>query len=117
MSRDLPQLFLLVRGQIRLDVLRVTTNQVNAGGNHNVQVDNPGTAALSFALRCPSQFTNSARSRYHVTGVGVVNQIDGHGLNPIRSDQLRGLGLELRQLQDSDLGRIVHYPRVYRNAV
>jgi len=33
------------------------------------------------------------------------------------SVKLRGLDFEHRQLQDRDLGRIVHYSRVYRNAV
>ena len=86
MGRDLSQLLLLVRGQIRLDVLGVTPNQVNAGGNHNVQVDDPGAAALSFALRCPSQFPDSARSRYHIASIGMINQIDGQRLNAIRPD-------------------------------
>jgi hypothetical protein len=43
MGRDLPQLFLLVRGQIRFHILDVAPHQVNAGGNHDVQVDDPGT--------------------------------------------------------------------------
>ena len=109
MSGDLPKLLLLVRGQIRLDVLGITPHQVNAGVNQDLQVDDPGPATLSFALRCPSQFADSARSRYHVACIGMVNQINGYGFNAIRSDWLRGLGLELRQLQDRDLGRIVHY--------
>ncbi len=77
MGRDLPQLFLLIRSQIRFDILGVTPNQVNADGYHDVQVNDPGATALSFALRCPSQFPDSARSRYHVSGVGMVNQIYG----------------------------------------
>jgi hypothetical protein len=117
MGCDLPQLLLLIRGQIRFDVLGVTTNQVNAAGNYNVQVDDPGAAALSFALRRLSQFPNAARSRYHVAGVGMVDQINSQCLDTIRPDHLGGLSLELWQLQDRDLGRIVHRSRVYRNAV
>jgi hypothetical protein len=60
MGRDLPQLLLVVRGQIRFDILGVTPNQVNADGNHSVQVNDPRTAPLSFALRGPSQFPRSA---------------------------------------------------------
>jgi hypothetical protein len=55
MGCDLSQLLLLIHGQIRFDVLGVTTNQVNAAGNYSVQVDDPGAPALSFSLRCPSQ--------------------------------------------------------------
>ena len=54
---------------------------------------------------------------YHVAGIGMVDQVDCQLLDAIRSDQLRSLGLELRQLQDRDLRRIIHYSRVYRNAV
>jgi len=117
MSRDLPQLLLLVRGQIRFHILGVAPHQVNAGGNHDVQVDDPGPAALPFAFRSPSQLPDSARSRYHVAGVRMIAQINSQRLNAIRPDQPRGLGLELRQLQDGDLGRIVYYLRVYRIAV
>src|ERR1039458_4666627 len=35
-SRDLPQFLLFVRRQIRFNALRVTTEQVNARGDHNV---------------------------------------------------------------------------------
>jgi hypothetical protein len=73
MGRDLPQLLPLVRGQICLDVLGLTPNPVNVGGNHNVQVDDPGAAALSFTLRCPSQLPGPARSRYYFAGVRMVN--------------------------------------------
>src|ERR1017187_10579848 len=45
-SRDLPQFLLLVRRQIRFDILRVTAEQVNAAGDHNIQVNDPCTAAL-----------------------------------------------------------------------
>src|SRR3954447_4189404 len=38
-------------------------------------------------------------------------------LNTLGPNQVRRLGLELRQLEDRDLGRLVHYPRVYRIAV
>jgi len=51
MGRDLPQLFLLVRGQICFHILDVAPHQVNAGGNYDIQVDDPGTAAFPF---CPS---------------------------------------------------------------
>jgi hypothetical protein len=47
----------------------------------------------------------------------MVNQVCRHRFNAARPDQFRGLGFELRQLQDRDFGRIVHYARVYRNAV
>jgi hypothetical protein len=109
MGRDLSQLLLLIGAQIRLDVLRVAPDQVNAGSNHRVQVDDPGTATLSLTLRSPSQFPKTARSRYHVAGVGTVDQINSQCLDTIRPDQLGGLSLELRQLQDRDLRRIVHY--------
>ena len=39
----------------------------------------------------------------------MVNQINGYRFDAIRSDQLRGLGLELRQLQDRDFRHIAHY--------
>jgi hypothetical protein len=47
----------------------------------------------------------------------MVNQIDGHGVDAVHADQLRGLGLELRQLQDRDFARTVHHSGLYRNAV
>src|SRR6476660_2940971 len=53
MSCDLPQLLSFLCGQIRFYVLGVAPHQVNAGGNHDVQVDDPGTAALSLGLCCP----------------------------------------------------------------
>ncbi len=56
MGCDLTQLLLLVSGQIRFDVLGVAPDQVNARGNRYVEVDDPRTAPLSFALRRPSQF-------------------------------------------------------------
>jgi hypothetical protein len=86
MGRDLPQLLLLIGGQIRLDILGITPNQINVSGNHNVQVDDPGAATFPFALRRPSQFPDSARSRYHVASVGTVNQINGYRLDTIRPD-------------------------------
>jgi len=86
MGRDLPQLLLLIRSQIRLDVLRVTPNQVNASGNHDVQADDPGATTLPLALRCPSQFPDTARSRYYIASIGMLNQINGDCVNPIRSD-------------------------------
>jgi hypothetical protein len=52
---------------------------------------------------------DSARSLYHVARIGMVDQVDSQFLNAIRSDQLRSLGFELRQLQDRDLSRIIHY--------
>jgi hypothetical protein len=82
MGRDLLQLLFLIRGQIRLDVLGIAPNQVNASGNNDVQVDDPGAAALPFAPRRPSQFPNSARSRYHVASIRMVNQINSNRLNP-----------------------------------
>ncbi len=54
---------------------------------------------------------------YHVAGIGMVDQVHCQFLNAIRSDRLRSLGFELRQLQDRDLSRIIHYSRLYRNAV
>ena len=41
-GRDLPQLFLFVRRQIRLNVLRIAPHQVNALCNHKVQVHDAG---------------------------------------------------------------------------
>ncbi len=69
MGCDLFELLLLIRGQIRFDVLDVASDQENSGRN------------------------------------------------TIGPDQLCSLSLELRQLQDRDLWRIVHYWRVYRSAV
>jgi len=43
----------------------------------------------------------------------VADQILGDSLDAVRSDQLSGLGFELWQLQDGDLGRIVHVPTQY----
>jgi hypothetical protein len=83
---DLPQFFLLVCGQVRLDVLGVTPHQVNAGGNHKVQIYDSGAATLAFATRGPSQLPHSARSRYDVAGIGMVNQINCYRLDPIRSE-------------------------------
>jgi len=117
MGRDLSQLLLLVGIQVRFDVLRVAPDQINARGNHNVQVDDPGATTLPFALRCPSQFPGTARSRYHVAGVRMIDQINSQRLNAIRPDQLRSLGFELRQLKDRDLARIATILRLYRNAV
>src|ERR1035441_10171645 len=84
-----PTLFrsLFVRGQIRLDVLRVTAEQENASANHNVQVNDPCTAALPLALRRPSQLPRSAGARDHVSSVRMVNQIDGHGVDTGHADQ------------------------------
>jgi len=36
----------------------------------------PNLAALPFALHRPSQFPDSAQSRYHVACLGMVNQIN-----------------------------------------
>jgi hypothetical protein len=47
----------------------------------------------------------------------MVTQIQAHGVDAVRSDQFRGLGLELGQLQDSDFGRVVQRLRLYRIAV
>jgi hypothetical protein len=47
----------------------------------------------------------------------MVNQINGHCFDAVRSNQPSGLGLEFRQLQDRDFRRIIHYLEVYRNAV
>ena len=77
MGCDLSLLLLLNGGQIRLDVLGVATNQVNSPSNHHVEVDDPGAAAFSFALRRPSQFPDPTRSRYLRRGVRMVNPIDG----------------------------------------
>jgi hypothetical protein len=116
MGRDLPQFLLLFRRQIRLNVFRVTPNQINTTGNHSVKVDNPGAATLSFPFGCPSQLPNSARPRNRVARIRMVDQINGYGLNAIRSDERHSLGLELRQLQDRNLRPIFHCPAVYRNA-
>ena len=86
-------------------------------GYHNVQVNDPRTAALPLALGGPPQLADSPGPRYHVSGVGMANQIKGHAFDAVRSDQLRRLGLELRQLQDRDFQRIAHYSEVYRSAV
>ncbi len=117
MGCNLPQLLLLIRRQIYFDVLGVTPNQVNMCSHHDVQIDNPGAATLSFAFRRPSQLSDSTRSWYHIASVRMINQINSYCLNAVRTDQLGGLGLELWQLQDRDLGRIIHYSAVYRIAV
>src|SRR5258708_37242814 len=56
MSCDLPQLFLLVRRQIRPDVLRITAEQVNASGDHYVQVDDACAAALPLPFAAHRNF-------------------------------------------------------------
>jgi hypothetical protein len=56
MSRDLTKFFLLIRGQIRFDVLRIAAEQVNTSGDGDVQIDNPCAATLSLSLRFPAQF-------------------------------------------------------------
>jgi hypothetical protein len=38
MGCELSQLLLLVRGQIRFDVLCVAPHQVNAGGDHDIEI-------------------------------------------------------------------------------
>jgi hypothetical protein len=87
-GRDLSQLLLLIPGQIGLHVLGVASDQINASGNHDIQVDDPGAATLPFTLCCPSKFPDSARSRYHVAGAGIVNQVDGERLDAIGPNQL-----------------------------
>jgi hypothetical protein len=47
----------------------------------------------------------------------MIDQILSHGFNAVGSDQLRGLGLKLRELKDGDFGGIVRQIEVYRNAV
>src|ERR1035441_253086 len=67
---DLPQFSLFVRGQIRSDALCITAQQVDARGDHNVQIDDPCAAALSLALRSPPQLPRSA-------GAGIVFPASG----------------------------------------
>src|ERR1019366_3612204 len=45
----------------------------------------------------PSQLPRSAGARDHISSVRMINQIHGHGVDAVHADQLRGLGLELRQ--------------------
>jgi hypothetical protein len=80
-------------------------------------VNDSRPAALPLALRRPSQFPRSASAWYHVPGIWVGDQMNRHRLDPVRSYLLGGLGLELRQLQNRDLGRLVHLPELYRIAV
>src|SRR5579862_1596688 len=108
MSRELPHLFLFVRGKVRSDILRVTAEQIDARGKYHIYVDDPRAASLPLALRRPSQLPCSAGTRDHVARIGMFNQIDGKCLNSVRTDQLCRLGLELGQLEDRDFGRIVH---------
>jgi hypothetical protein len=98
MSRDLPQLFLLVCRQICLDILGVTADQVNTGGDYDVHLYDSRTTTFSLTLRRPSQFPRSASARYRVTGIGIHDQVNCNHLDAIGPDQLRGLTLELRYL-------------------
>src|ERR1035437_8567985 len=41
----------------------------------------------------------------------MVDQVDCHRFNAVLPDQVRGLSLELRQLQNRDVGPIVHYSK------
>src|SRR6478609_8229313 len=76
MGRYLPQFLLFIFGQIGLDVLCITTEQVNSRGDHNVQVNDPRAATLSLALRRPSQLSRSGSAWYHVSGGRMVNEIN-----------------------------------------
>ena len=79
-------------------------------GNHRIQVYDPCSAALPLALSRPPQLPRSAGAPYHASGVRSVDQVNGHRFDAVRSYQLSRLGLELRQLQDRDFRRIVHFP-------
>src|ERR1035438_5231899 len=107
MSRDLPQFSLFGRGQIRFDVLRIAAEQVNACTDHHVKVDDPCAAALPLALCRPTQLPRSAGARDHVSFIRTVDQKGGYGVDFVRADQLRGLRLELRQLQDRNLAHTI----------
>jgi hypothetical protein len=56
MGRNLPELLLLIRSQIRLDILGVTPNQVYADGYHNVKVNDPGATPLSLLFAAHRSF-------------------------------------------------------------
>ena len=84
MGRHLSQLLLLVRSQIRLDVLGVASDQVNSRRDHHVRMINQGDANASM----PSIPISSVASALNFGSCRTVI-----------------------------LGRIVHYLRVYRNAV
>jgi hypothetical protein len=71
----------------------------------------PPRFPLPFAAH--RNFRTPTRSLYHVAGIRMVNQINGHRLNAIRPDQFGSFGLELWQLQNCDLERI----NIYRIAV
>lgn len=72
------------------------------------KIDNPGSTVLPSALRRPSQLPHSARSRYYVACVGMIDKINCQRLDGIGSDQLGSLGLELRQLEYRDLRRLIY---------
>jgi hypothetical protein len=94
MSGELPQLFLFVRGQIRLGILRIATDQVNPGVDHNVQIYDSCAPALPLAFRRPSQLARSPSARNYVR----------KRFYPVHSNQVGGFGFEFRQLQDCNFG-------------
>jgi CRISPR/Cas system endoribonuclease Cas6 (RAMP superfamily) len=54
---------------------------------------------------------------YHVSSFRVVDQVIRQRLDADCSDQLHGVRLELRQLQDRNLRRGAHHLTIYRIAV
>jgi hypothetical protein len=54
------------------------------------------------------ELPRSASARYHVSSVGMVNQIKGYGFDAVRPDQAGRFGFELWQLEDGNFRRIVH---------
>jgi len=82
MSRDLSEFLFFVRGQIRSDVLRITAEQVNAFGNHKVQVNDPCAAALPLALAGGGWAALRAADwwgrRFLATGRSVVDFLESY---------------------------------------
>jgi hypothetical protein len=108
MGRDLSQLFLLIRRQIILCVFGVAPHQINTSPNYNVNIDNPGAAALASAFGSPTQLSRSARSLNNRPGIRITGKVNGEFLNPVHSNQVDGLDLEFWELQDRYFGLIIH---------
>jgi hypothetical protein len=116
MCCDLSQFPGLTNGKIRLLILGITSKQLNPRRDDNVDVNDPRSATLSFAPRCPTQLSHPSGSRNHVARSRMLCQIRCELLDPINANQLLRLDLELRQLQNGDFGCRFHYSGVYRNA-
>src|ERR1043166_2440338 len=75
--------------------------------DYNVDIDDSCATTFALSLRRPSYLPRPAGAGYHNTSVRALNQVNGKQLDAVRPDQFRGFCLELWELQDRDLGRIV----------